>query len=89
MKREEDRGTERGTGEKKGFFRKRGCRFCSDTSLMIDFKDSHFLQLFVTERCKIVPRRISGNCASHQRQVCTAIKRARHLAIISYSTAQL
>ena len=56
---------------------------------MVDYKDKYLLQPFVTERFKIVPRRISGNCASHQRKLSLAIKRARHIAILPYTTAQL
>jgi small subunit ribosomal protein S18 len=76
-------------GEKRSFQRRKGCRFCGDGALTIDYKDKHILAPFITERYKIVPRRISGTCASHQRHLTTAIKRARHIAIISYTTAQV
>jgi len=75
-------------GEKRGFQKRKGCRFCAEAGFFIDYKDRHLLQPFVTERFKIVPRRISGNCASHQREVATAIKRARHIGIMAYTTAQ-
>lgn len=78
-----------GGGEKRGFFRRRGCRFCADHELVIDFKDRWLLKPFVTERYKIVPRRISGNCAAHQRELSIAVKRARHLAVLPYSSAQI
>src|SRR5882724_9107619 len=65
-----------------GFGRKKVCRFCAERALKVDFKDQATLEYFVTERGKIIPRRISGNCAKHQRQVAVAIKRARGLAMI-------
>ena len=67
-----------------GFGRKKVCRFCAEKSKP-DYKDQAALKYFVTERGKIIPRRISGNCAKHQRQVATAIKRARGLALIPYN----
>ena len=75
--------------EKRGFFRRKGCRFCGESAVSIDFKDRYMLRPFLTERFKIVPRRISGNCALHQRELTLAIKRARHVAIIPYTTSQL
>ena len=83
----EDRGGDKG-GEKRGFQRRRGCRFCGEGPV-IDYKDRFLLGNFVTERFKIVPRRISGNCASHQRELTKAVKRARHVALIPYTTAQM
>lgn len=71
--------------KKKTFRKKRVCRFCADTQLLIDYKEPKMLVHFVTERGKIVPRRISGNCAKHQRELATAIKRARHLALMPYT----
>ena len=67
-----------------GFGRKKVCRFCAEKAAKVDFKDQATLKYFVTERGKIIPRRISGNCAKHQRQVAVAIKRARGLALIPY-----
>ena len=69
-----------------GFGRKKVCRFCAEKNAAVDFKDQATLKYFVTERGKIIPRRISGNCAKHQRQVAVAIKRARGLALIPYVT---
>ena len=60
------------------------CPICESGTRTIDYKDEHRLQRFVTERGKILPRRISGTCARHQRQVGTAIKRARYLALLPY-----
>ncbi len=85
----DDRGGMDQGGEKRGFFRRRGCRFCADHEILIDFKDRYLLKPFITERYKIVPRRISGNCAKHQRELALAVKRARHIAVIPYSAAQI
>jgi small subunit ribosomal protein S18 len=65
--------------------KKRVCTFCVDKVEHIDYKDVFKLRKYITERGKILPRRISGNCAKHQRQVTTAIKRARHIALLPYS----
>lgn len=82
---------ERGSDDDKrggrGFGRKKVCRFCADRDLIVDFKDQATLKYFVTERGKIIPRRISGNCALHQRDVAKAIKRARGVALLPYSAA--
>ncbi|MBQ6794832.1 MAG: 30S ribosomal protein S18, partial [Clostridia bacterium] len=61
------------------------CQFCADKVEHIDYKDVAKLRRFVSERAKILPRRITGTCAKHQRQLTTAIKRARHIALIPYS----
>ncbi len=71
--------------KKRIFQRKRVCRFCTDKDVTIDYKDPKTLRNFVTERGKIIPRRIYGTCASHQRQLCEAIKRARQIALLPYS----
>ncbi len=68
-----------------GFGRKKVCRFCADHNLKVDYKEASQLKLFVTERSKIIPRRISGNCAKHQRDVAQAIKRARLLALLPFT----
>lgn len=67
------------------FRRRKVCRFCADSSLVIDYKNPRTLRLFATERGKIIPRRISGNCARHQRQLTRAIKRARTIALMPYA----
>ena len=72
-------------GGGRGFGRKKVCRFCAEKSAKVDYKDQATLKYFVTERGKIIPRRISGNCALHQREVATAIKRARGLALLPYA----
>jgi len=66
--------------------RRKVCRFCADKSLKVDFKDVRTLQSFITEGGKIVPARTSGNCAKHQRQLAIAIKRARVVALLPFST---
>lgn len=66
------------------YVRRKVCRFCVDSKLAIDYKDANTLRQFVTERGKIIPRRISGNCARHQRRVTRAIKQARLLALMPY-----
>ncbi|MGL5271715.1 MAG: 30S ribosomal protein S18 [Selenomonadaceae bacterium] len=65
--------------------RKKVCSFCVDKVEAIDYKDVAKLRRFVTERGKILPRRISGNCAKHQRQVTVAIKRARNIALLPFT----
>jgi len=60
------------------------CRFCEDKSLVIDYKLERVLRRFVTERGKIIPRRMTGTCARHQRTLVRAIKRARHIALMPY-----
>ncbi len=65
--------------------RKKACGFCADKVDVVDYKDSNRLKKFVTERGKILPRRISGNCARHQRTITEAIKRARDIALMPYT----
>lgn len=65
--------------------RKRVCSFCVDKIEQVDYKDVNRLRRYISERGKILPRRISGNCAHHQRQLTTAIKRARALALLPYT----
>ncbi|MBR1728119.1 MAG: 30S ribosomal protein S18 [Selenomonadaceae bacterium] len=65
--------------------RRKVCTFCVDKIENIDYKDAAKLRRFITERGKILPRRISGNCAKHQRQVTVAIKRARNIALLPFT----
>jgi small subunit ribosomal protein S18 len=86
-----DRGMDRGMdrdGNVQGArrTRRRGCPFCSDEALVIDYKDPQALRYFITERGKIVPRRISGVCAKHQRELTRAIKRARNIALVPFTS---
>ncbi len=73
------------TRRRREYTRKKVCRFCSDSSLRIDYKNYRLLRYFITERGKILPRRISGNCAKHQRELTGAIKRARHVALLPFT----
>jgi small subunit ribosomal protein S18 len=70
--------------KKRIFPRRKVCRFCADSSMVIDYKDSKTLKHFISERGKIIPRRITGNCAKHQRELTAAIKRARQIALLPY-----
>ena len=76
-----------GKGGKRSFHRKKVCRFCADNECIMDYKDVKMMQSFMMELGKIVPRRISGNCASHQRKLTTAVKRARNLALVGFITS--
>ncbi len=73
-------------GSRPGFNhrRRKVCAFCTDKIEHIDYKDIMRLKKCISERAKILPRRISGTCAKHQRQLTTAIKRARHIALLPY-----
>ncbi|MDZ7597135.1 MAG: 30S ribosomal protein S18 [Desulfobacterales bacterium] len=72
------------TRKKRVFHRRKVCRFCADSTLAIDYKDVKTLKYFTTERGKIIPRRISGSCAKHQRSLTVAIKRARTIALMPF-----
>ena len=71
------------------FVKHKVCRFCADPSLKIDYKEPKSLAVFTSERGKIIPRRISGNCAKHQRMLALAIKRARNIALLPFTTAKI
>lgn len=71
--------------KKRGRRKKRVCNFCVDNVKTIDYKDISKLRRYISERGKILPRRITGNCAKHQRALTTAIKRARHISLMPYS----
>jgi small subunit ribosomal protein S18 len=75
-----------GRGGGRRMHRRRVCRFCIDKVDLIDFKDVRLLQNYPPERDKILPRRISGTCATHQRMLAEAIKRARNIALLPYTT---
>ena len=64
--------------------KRRSCRFCDNDETYIDYKDERRLSRFISEQGKIIPKRITGNCAKHQRHLVQAIKRARHLALIPF-----
>ena len=67
-----------------GIRRKKVCQFCADKAETIDYKDTEKLRKFITERGKILPRRVTGTCAIHQRDITTAVKRARIVALLPY-----
>ena len=77
--RQEGRG---GRGQRRG--RKKVCSFCVDRIEQIDYKDVSRLRKYLSERAKIIPRRVTGTCAAHQREMTIAIKRARHVALLPY-----
>jgi len=71
--------------KRKGRRKKKICSFCANKTSTIDYKDTRKLQRYITERGKILPRRVSGNCAKHQRELTKAIKRARIMALLPFS----
>lgn len=73
--------------KRRGFrrFKRKTCKFCADKSKAVDYKNLPLLERFVTERGKVVPSRITGLCATHQRVLASAIKRARHIALLAYT----
>ncbi|MEW6324121.1 MAG: 30S ribosomal protein S18 [Nitrospirota bacterium] len=81
QEREGGRGRDR---EESRFLRRKVCRFCTERGLSIDYKDASLLRNYLSERGKIVPRRISGTCALHQRELTLAIKRARVVALLPF-----
>jgi small subunit ribosomal protein S18 len=66
--------------------KRRPCNFCAEKIEYIDYKDVSRLRRYITEKGKILPRRITGNCAHHQRQITTAIKRARNIALLPFTS---
>lgn len=89
-KRDKKEKGEKGKGgpKRKLVTRRKTCRLCADQNIQIDYKDSRLLQQFISERGRMVPRRVSGNCSMHQRDVCLAIKRARILAFVPFTATQ-
>ena len=75
---------QRATARQQQQRKKRTCRFCDAKDVYIDYKNEKRLQRFVSEQGRIIPRRITGTCAKHQRQLVIAIKRARHLALLGF-----
>lgn len=71
-------------GRRGGVRRKKVCQFCADKTEVIDYKNTEMLSKYITERGKILPKRITGTCAKHQRELTTAIKRARVVALLPY-----
>lgn len=75
--------------KRRPFQRRKVCRFCAEKGLTIDYKDPRTLRYFISERGKIIPRRISGNCSKHQREITEAIKRARNIALLPIASAHV
>ncbi len=71
---------------RRGMGRRKVCRFCADKAMLIDYKDAKVLGSFLSERGKIIPARITGNCARHQRRLTVAIKQARTMALLPYTS---
>ena len=74
---------------KKTSNRRKVCRFCADKKVSVDYKEPKTLRLFISETGKITPRRISGTCSKHQRQLALAIKRARQIALLPYAPSHM
>jgi small subunit ribosomal protein S18 len=68
-----------------GFGRRKVCRFCTDEAVPLDYKDAVLLRNYITDRGKLIPRRITGNCAKHQRALALAVRRARMIALIPFT----
>jgi small subunit ribosomal protein S18 len=81
----EPRGGAGASSERKFFGRRKACRFCTDKVVGISYKDVSTLRNYLTERGKIMPRRLSGTCACHQRELTLAIKRARNIALVAFT----
>lgn len=84
MERDREGGKKRSYGGGGGMRRKKVCQFCADKTENIEYRDVETLKKYITERGKILPKRITGTCAMHQRSVTTAIKRARIVALLPY-----
>ena len=81
-----DRGDRGDRGDKKRpVGRRKQCKFCADETIKIDYKDASLLKYFITDRGKLVPRRLTGNCARHQREISTAVNRARMIALMPFA----
>ena len=79
-------GARRGGGKRFFYRRRKVCKFCAEKIDYIDWKDERLLSAFIPERAKILPRRISGTCAPHQRKLKTAIQRARNIALLPFAS---
>ena len=77
-------GGEGGAGDRRFFAKPKFCQFCADKLLVIDYKKTDLLRKYITEEGKIRPRRQTGTCAKHQRELAGEVKRARHIALLPY-----
>lgn len=80
-----DKAGDKNGRDKRPMGRRKQCKFCADETIKIDYKDAGLLKYFITDRGKLVPRRISGNCALHQRSITVAVGRARMIALMPFS----
>ena len=80
-----ERGGRGGDDKKRPVGRRKQCKFCADEAIKIDYKDASLLKYFITDRGKLVPRRLTGNCAKHQRAIATAVNRARMIALMPFT----
>ena len=85
MKEKEKDGDLGDDGGKKKMGRRKACKFCADDKIKIDYKDASLLKYFITDRGKLVPRRLTGNCARHQREISVAVNRARMIALMPFA----
>jgi len=85
MKDKEKDGEMGEDGGKRKMGRRKACKFCADDKIKIDYKDASLLKYFITDRGKLVPRRLSGNCAKHQRAITVAVNRSRVIALMPYA----
>ena len=86
MARPEDRDSDlEQEGGRRKISRRRACKFCTDENLVIDYKNASLLKYFITDRGKLVPRRLTGNCAKHQRAIGRAVARARMIALMPFA----
>jgi small subunit ribosomal protein S18 len=83
------RGGRRGSGDRRYYSRPRSCQFCSDPEHKIYYRNTQLLSNFINREGKIRPRRQTGTCAKHQRQVALAVKRARHMALLQFAGESL
>ena len=83
-----ERNTTERKPERRVFHRRKVCRFCTDSNMKIEYKDPGSLRHFISEKGKIIPRRITGNCANHQRELTVAVKRARAIALLPFVVSE-
>ena len=83
--REGREGREGRDDKKRPVGRRKQCKFCADEAIKIDYKDASLLKYFITDRGKLVPRRLTGNCAKHQRAIAVSVNRARMIALMPFA----
>ena len=83
--REGREGREGRDDKKRPVGRRKQCKFCADETIKIDYKDASLLKYFITDRGKLVPRRLTGNCAKHQRAIAVSVNRARMIALMPFA----